>query len=124
MLSNALALALLTTSGFVIVYRKLPRKVRRYIEKYSLVADVAALILVYVLLGGTLTALVAAAMVGLFVSALLHIAHEDNKEDFLFLYDLMKYLKEKTSQARQALKDYGQMYRKKKLAEQAATSQL
>lgn len=112
MLSNAFALAVLTTSAFIIVYQKLPRKIRRMIEKYSLVSDLLALIGVYLLLGGTLTALVAGAMVGLFVSVLLHIAN--NPDDYLYLYDMRDFLKEKMAEAKEALNTYGQTYRKNK----------
>lgn len=112
MLSNALALAILTTAGCIIVYQKLPRKVRRLIEKYSLMTDLVALIAVYMLLGGTLTALVAGAMCGLFVSILLHVAN--NEEDYLYLYDLRDFLKEKLVEARDMASAYGRLYKEKK----------
>jgi hypothetical protein len=85
MMSNAFALALITTTGFMIVYKKLPGRLRRIIERHSLWADLGALVLVYLLLGGTLTALMAGALTGIFASILLHVAN--HKEDFLFLYD-------------------------------------
>jgi len=108
-MSTAFALALLTTTGCYIVYKKLPRKIRRFLEKYSLLTDVCTLLAVYLLLGGTLTALMAGAMCGIFVSVLLHVAN--NKEDFLYLYDLRDFLKEKAAQAKVALNAYGETYR-------------
>ena len=112
MISNAIALAILTTAGCIIVYQKLPRKVRKMIEKYSLMTDLIALIAVYYLLGGTLTALMAGAMCGLFVSVLLHIAN--NSEDYLYLYDMRGFLREKLEEAKVALNIYGQTYKAKK----------
>jgi hypothetical protein len=112
MLTTALALAILTTAGCMAVYKKLPRKVRRFIEKHSLMTDLFTLIMVYTLLGGTLTALMAGAFVGLFVSGLLHISN--NPEDFLYLYDLRDLIKEKVIEAQRALNEYGREYREKK----------
>lgn len=113
MLSNAVALALLTTAGFIVIYKKLPRKVRRFIEKYSLATDLFALILVYMLLGGTLTALVAGALCGLMISILLYVAN--NPEDFLYLYDLRDFMKDKLALAKEALNTYGEVYRSKQV---------
>ncbi len=112
MLSSALALAIMTTAGCVIVYSKLPRKVRRIIEKYSLMTDLVTLVAVYMLLGGTLTALMAGALCGLFVSALLHIAN--NPDDFLYLYDLKMFLKEKLAQLKEILNEQGKHYREQR----------
>lgn len=120
MLSNAFALALLTTGAVLWIYRKFPHKLRSFIEEHSLLADIVALVLTYLLLGGTLTALVAGAMVGLMTSALLHIAA--NEQDFLFLYDLRDFLKDKAIVANQVLKDYGRVYREQREAKLAETS--
>lgn len=111
MLSNAFALALLTTGAAIIVYQKMPRKVRKFIEKHSLLTDLMCLIAVYMLLGGTLTALVAGAMCGIFISILLHVAN--HKEDFLYLYDLRDFIREKLVQAKETLDAYSRTYREK-----------
>ena len=87
----------------------MPRKIRIYVEKYSLFTDLFTLIAVYMLLGGTLTALMAGALCGLFISALLHIAN--NPDDFLYLYDLKIFLQEKLDMARHLLNEYGKTYR-------------
>lgn len=113
MLSTAFSLALLTTGAAIIVYKKLPRKVRRFIEKHSLLTDLVALIAIYALLGGTLTALFAGAMCGIMISILLHITN--NEEDFMFLYDARDFIKEQLVQAKEVLAVYGQQYRAKKL---------
>lgn len=112
MLSNALALAIATTAGAYMIYSKLPRKVRRFVQKYALMTDLTTLVAVYLLLGGTLTALMAGALCGLFVSMLLHIAN--NEEDFLYLYDLRDFLKTQLAAAKQTLNEYGKQYRQRK----------
>ena len=117
-MSTAFALALLTTSGCYIVYTKLPRKVRRFLQKYSLLTDVATLMAVYMVLGGTLTALMAGAMCGIFVSVLLHVAN--NKDDYLYLYDLRDFIKEKAAEMKVALNAYSETYRSNRKAELAA----
>jgi hypothetical protein len=115
MLMNAFTLAILTTCGFCVAYKKLPRKIRRFIQKHSLLADAIALLLTYMLLGGTLTALVAAAVVGLLTSALLYIAN--NPQDFRILEDIAEVIKEKVALLKQLAKDLGEDYRIKKQKE-------
>lgn len=115
MISNAVALALLTTAGFWCIWRKLPRKVRRFIIKHNLAADVVALLLTYMLLGGTLTALTAGALVGLLTSALLYVA--ENESEFLYLSDFGDWMKDRLSSVKSYLKEAGEQYRQKKLAE-------
>jgi len=118
MVTDALALAIVTTTGFAIIYQKLPRRVRRFIEKYSLAADVIALILVYLLLGGTLRALMAGAICGLMISVLLHVAN--HRDDFLYLFDLRDFLKAQLKIAKEALNAYGKKYQENKKGESQA----
>ena len=112
MMSNALALASLSVVGFYLVWAKLPRKVRRLIQKYALAADLSALIGIYLLFGGTLTALLAGAMAGIIVSALLAIAN--SPEDYLFIYDIRDALKNYVKMAKEALNEFGKSYAEKK----------
>ena len=112
MLGSAVALAILTTVGCFIIYYKLPRRIRKLIEKHSLLSDLLALVGIYLLLGGTLTALIAASIAGLIISIMLHIAN--NSEDFLYLYDMRNVLKEKLKEAKEALNAFGETYREKK----------
>jgi len=116
MLSSALSLAILTTVGCLVVYSKLPRKVRRFMEKHSLLTDLIALFAVYYLLGGTLTALMAGALCGLFVSILLHISN--NANDFMYLYDARDLIRAKLKEAKEALNTFGETYREKKEKEE------
>jgi len=112
MIGNAFALAVVSTGGFILIYQKLPRKIRKYLEKFSLLTDLLAAIAVYALLGGTLTALMAGAMVCVFVSILLHVAN--HKEDFLYLYDMKDFIVEQAAVLKEALTEYGNRYREKK----------
>jgi hypothetical protein len=112
MISNAFALAILTTCGLYVVYKKLPRKIRRLIEKYSLFADILALVGIYLMLGQTLTALMAGALAGLFISVLLHIAN--NQEDFLFIFDVRDTVKKYLLEAKQLAHEWGVAYRENK----------
>jgi hypothetical protein len=82
MLATGLTLACLTATGFYMVYRKLPARVRRFMEKHVLLTDAVACLLTYMLFGGTLVALFAAAWMGLLTSVLLAIANNP-KTNFL-----------------------------------------
>lgn len=112
MLSTAIALAVVTTGSVFIIYDKLPKRVKKFIVKHSLMSDILAFIAVYFILGGTLTALLAAAIMGVFISIMLHVAN--NEEDYLYLYDLRNMLKEKLTSAKEVLNEYGAMYRKRR----------
>ena len=116
MISNAFALAILTTCGLYVVYKKLPRKVRRLIEKYSLFADILALVGIYLMLGQTLTALMAGALAGLFISVLLHIAN--NQDDFLFIFDVKEMVSKYLNEAKTLAKEWGTAYRENKQNEE------
>lgn len=113
MVSNAVSLAVLTTAGAVVIYNKLPRKVRRFLKKYSLLTDVFAMLAVYSVMGSTVTALFASALCGLMISVMLHIAN--NPDDFLYLYDLKDYIKEKLNEVKGVINEYGREYREGKL---------
>lgn len=111
MLTNAFALALITSGGFIAVYSKLPRKLRKWIENHELLADGCALFLTYLLLGGTLTALTAGAMVGLMTSGLLHVAK--NKEDFEYLLVAKEWAGEAIGELSSKLNVWAHGFRKK-----------
>jgi hypothetical protein len=112
MIGQALALAILTFVGFFIVFSKLPVKVQNWIHKHGLFTEIGTLLGAYVLLGGTLTALFASAIVGLMVSAGLYI--HQNKNDFSYLFDLADWLKGAAKKGQAELKKYGEEYRLKK----------
>ena len=77
MFVTGLLLASLTTAGFLFIYFKLPRWLRKFMEKHALLTDFLACLLTYMLLGGTLTALFAAAIMGILVSILLAFAKNE-----------------------------------------------
>ena len=120
MIQQALTLAVLSTVGFMMIYQKLPRKVRRFLEKHSLMTDAIALLLTYAFLGGTLTALMAGSMVGILTSVLLEIAN--NPEDWLFVYDARDFISAQIKALRATVNAYGVEYRERKLAEAAANA--
>ena len=74
MLQNALIFAGLTFIGMAFIYAKLPDWARRWIKRRSLLFDITACIITYIIFGQAVTALIAAAMVGILVSAWLWIA--------------------------------------------------
>ena len=78
MIQTATTLAILTTTGFFVVYLKLPKKVKIVIKKHILLTDAIALFGIHLLLGGTATALIAASMTGLMVTILLDISQENS----------------------------------------------
>lgn len=102
MLSNAITLAALTSAGFFMIYKKLPPKAQALIVKYNLVSDIAALLLTYVIFGGTVTALIAAALVSLVASMMLHIA--SHPDDFLWLKDMIDSVKDLLEEGKEMLK--------------------
>ncbi len=112
MLSTAFALAILTTTGCMLLYKKLPRRMRKFMEKHALLTDLFALIATYMLLGGTLTALIAAAIVGIMVSVLLHISN--NPDDYLYLFDLRDIIKAKLGEVKKVLDEYSIKYKEMK----------
>lgn len=84
MLFNACILAIVTFIGGCLVWRKLPRRVRRWLQKQDLITDVIMLCLAYLALGGTLTALLAASLVGVMVSVALYVANHPEQFGWLF----------------------------------------
>lgn len=71
MVTTGLSLAILTGAGFLLLYQKLPRKIKRFMQKHVLLTDAVACLLTYLLFGTTLVALFAAAWLGVIVSILL-----------------------------------------------------
>lgn len=115
MISQAIALSLVTFGGFFIIYSKLPAKVKEFIKNHSLLTDITTLGAAYVLLGGTLTALFAAALVGLITSTALYIGN--NKEDFQYLWDAKDMIIKYAQVAKGYLKNLGEAYREKTIGE-------
>jgi hypothetical protein len=64
-------LGTLSAAGFGLTYTRLPKAAQDFVKNHPLLSDVALTAATYHLLGGTLTALMAAGMVSVFVSMLL-----------------------------------------------------
>lgn len=71
MFTTGLALACVSAAGFYMVWRKLPRRLRRFMQKHALLTDFVACMLTYALFGGTIVALFAAAFMGVITSIML-----------------------------------------------------
>lgn len=71
MITTGFTLAILTATGFYFIYRKLPRRIRRFMNKHILFTDAITCLMTYMLFGGTLVALFAAAWMGVMVSIML-----------------------------------------------------
>jgi hypothetical protein len=112
MLSDGLALGILTLTAAILLYKKLPRRVRKFLEKHALLTEILAAILTYWLHGGTLTALVASGFVGIMVSALIYIAQ--NPDDFMYLEDFAAAMKQGLESLQATLREYGKQYREAK----------
>jgi hypothetical protein len=114
MISQAITLSVLTFAGFFIIYGKLPQKIRDFLEQHSLLADALATGGTYVLLGGTLTALLASAMTGLLVSTGLYVSN--NPEKFEYLSDLKAAFQEGLQKINEYIADLSHQYREYKEA--------
>ena len=80
MITTGLALAGLTGTAFYLIYKKLPRKIRNFMKKHVLLTDGIACLLTYMLFGGTLVALFAAAWLGLIISIMLALLNNEKIE--------------------------------------------
>ena len=74
MIFNAFALAIVTFIGMVLLYRKLPGWTKTLLLRGDILTDALAAGVTYMFLGGTATALIAAGLVGIAVSATLSYA--------------------------------------------------
>lgn len=113
MLANALSISVLVTASFVMLYQKLPRNLRRYIVKYSLVTDFLAMVVTYYMFGGTVTALLAGAIVDVMISMILHIAN--HPQDFEWLFDALKMVREFLNKAQTYFKELNDQYKAQKV---------
>jgi len=112
MVGTATSLALLSTAGVVAIFTKLPKSVQKFMVDHALLTDFVSLIVVYVVLGGTLTALFASAIAGLLISGALHVLN--HKEEFAFVFDLADAVGYGLKRAQEALTDFSAQYSMKK----------
>jgi hypothetical protein len=74
LLVEATVLGAASTAGFGLTWTRIPEQIRQWCVDHPLLTDVVATYLTYELLGGTLTALIAAGFVSVFVSVVLYLA--------------------------------------------------
>lgn len=113
MIFDACAMAVLATTGFYLLYQKLPRNIRRWITKHALLTDFVTMILTYWMFGGGITALMAGAMVDILVSIMLHIAN--HPEDFEWLFDAFRQMRAMLDKVQVYLTDINTTYKASKL---------
>jgi len=70
-----LTLGGLTVAGFYLIWKKLPRRVRNFAVRHPLATDLTAAIATYVVIGGSVTGLFAAAWTGIIVSLMLKVGN-------------------------------------------------
>lgn len=66
-------------------YAHLPKKLQDFIKNHPLLTEITLTSTVFVGLGGTLTALIAAGMLDLIVAAMLRVAHNPEKYKYLMI---------------------------------------
>lgn len=121
MLLDAALLATLTGMSLILLYKKLPARVKQFLVKHPLLVDALAMCLTLGALGTSLTALMAGAMVDVVLGIAMYIA--EHPDDFLYLYDAWNMLQTKMNEAKKVLNDYGAQYRNQKAMTQSATFQ-
>jgi hypothetical protein len=72
LLVDATVLGAASSVGFGLTWTRIPGPVKQWCLDHPLLTDIVATFLTYELLGGTLTALIAAGFVSVFISVLLY----------------------------------------------------
>ena len=103
MIVEGMLLGTITMTGFAFTYKKLPGRVKRFIVRHPLLTEVVMVVTFYEIMGMTVIAHVAAAVMTLQAMALLHIAR--NPDDFRFLDDVIDEGKAKMRAAMDKLKE-------------------
>jgi len=112
MIGEAAVLAGITTLGFTSIYKKLPRRIRKFLEHHPLFTDIFVLIFMYAFLGFTILAHMAAGLIVLFVTCMLYVAN--HPDEFGYLTDMKEYLTQKLVELKKALTEYGKNYQASK----------
>ena len=86
MITTGISLAVLTCTGFWLIYTKLPDRLKSWMVKHALLTDVIACVFTYTLFGGTIIALFAAAFVGIIISILLALLNDEASAETLKVY--------------------------------------
>ncbi len=83
MLVEATVLGAASTAGFGLTWTRIPAQAKQFCLDHPLLTDVIATWLTYELLGGTLTALMAAGFVSIVVSVILYLLNHLNRRKSL-----------------------------------------
>jgi hypothetical protein len=109
MLINGFALGFLTFLGWASVWHKLPPAVQKWTAKHSFLIDLLTTVATYMALGGTVTALFAAAWVGILFECYMYMNHHE--EDFTWLWDIIALAKRKLVELRDIMKARNDAYK-------------
>ena len=102
MISTAFTLACLITASLFFLYNHLPREVRKWILNHGLLVDFIVMCATFLSLGTSVTALIASAIVDLFVSAAIYVMN--HPDDFSFVFDTIEVVKDMLKKAQIRLK--------------------
>jgi len=111
MLLDAFVIASLCGISILYFSDKMPEKLKQLFKNNPRVADLIAFLSAYVLLGGTMTSLVAGIMLIGVVESMLYIAQRP--EEFLYLWDLKKSVEERMDALKRDLSEFGNEYRER-----------
>jgi hypothetical protein len=107
-------LALVVVSGSILVYRHLPKKIRKLIRALGGLVSISALVGVYYYCGRNLQALMAGLMTSVKIFALIYAAN--HPDELLFLYDLRDMIKKEMefliSEVRRIAREYREGHKK------------
>ena len=111
-MSDIIVLASLGYIGLAYLFKKLPRKVRRFLQNHTVFTDLLTFIMAYLAFGTTFTALLAGVLLGFLTHAMIYISNNPN--NFLYIYDLRKKISELVKEVKENIIDFGVEYREGK----------
>lgn len=114
MLSNAFALAILSTGCLYFLYTRLPASAKKWLIDHSLFTDITVMIITFWILGGSVTALFASAVVDLLISMMLHIAKHPT--DYQWIFDCLNTVKDLVAKLKDYLLQFNTQYKAAKQA--------
>lgn len=115
MISTAFTLACLITASLFFLYNHLPREVRKWILKHGLLVDFIVMCVTFLSLGTSVTALIASAIVDLFVSVAIYIMN--HQDDYSFIFDTIEMIKNMLKKAQTRLKELNQEWKANRIVE-------
>ena len=121
MLIDGFILGTITFFGWAFAFSQMPKGVRDFFAQHNFLTDALVILGTYYTLGGTIVALFAAAFLGIFFESFTYILR--NPEEFDWLHDSIKLVKEWLMDVQQKLRVANKEYRAKKLAAEGTTVQ-